>query len=267
MRAFLSHSSADKGLVEKIALILGGSNTELDSLTFEEATVNAQAVQAALKRSSVFVLFASEASVDSPYVNFESLRAEELNARGIIDRILVICIDNISFLKIRETLKHFNVVRTTSSLHAIARLIQHQLLLASTRAQSRHQPFVGRNTEIAEAKDQLIDPARVPIRAIFVSGNAGIGRRTFVRKLYSDVFPYVRSIFPEIELGLLDGYAELFRKLIDVNTPIVAVSEFKTLIETFDRLDEPQKAAEIANNIAMILGHKPIKGIPILGEQ
>ena len=56
MKAFLSHSSRDKNIVEDVAQLLGGANVELDSITFDRGLLNVAAIQQALKRSSLFVL-------------------------------------------------------------------------------------------------------------------------------------------------------------------------------------------------------------------
>lgn len=256
MKAFLAHSSRDKALVERVANALGGANIELDSVSFEQGVLNTQAVQAALKRTSLFILFASRASVHADFATYETLRAEELNARGIVERILIICLDADAFGLLRETLKQFNLVRTTGSFQGIARLIQHQLILADVRMANIRQPFVGRQKELADAKEHLIDPERPPIRSLYVSGTVGIGRRTFAKKLYADVFPYVHSIFPEIEIDRLDGYSELYRKIIDVNTPIIALTELRDVVERFEVLDDDGKAETIAQSINDILTNR-----------
>lgn len=93
MRAFLSHSSKDKGFVEAVAKLLRPGTFELDSETFDAGLVNSDAIISALRRSDLFCLFLSEASVTSSYVNFETLLSVELIAGGGIRRFLAICLD------------------------------------------------------------------------------------------------------------------------------------------------------------------------------
>jgi hypothetical protein len=83
MKAFLSHSSRDKPLVEEVAEHLGTAQVELDSSTFDNGLLNVTAIQGALKRSSIFVLFLTRDALDSSYVRFEALLAQELQAKGI----------------------------------------------------------------------------------------------------------------------------------------------------------------------------------------
>jgi hypothetical protein len=219
MKAFLSHSSRDKGLVEGVAELLGGANVELDSTTFDQGVFNVSAIQQALKRSVLFVLFLSESALGSSAVLFEALSAQEMQARGVIDKILIICLDNESFAKAPEEWKVHNFVRKAVAPQSIARLILSNLIVTRSKAAATSQPFVGRQSEIHDAKEKLIDPKRGVVRAIYVSGNPGIGRRTFARKLYGDVYPSVNPVFAEIYIDKLDGYEEIYRKLLDVACP------------------------------------------------
>ena len=89
MRAFLSHSSRDKAIVEETASHLDAGQVELDSFTLERGLFNVVAIQEALKRSAIFVLFLSADSTASGYVQFEASIAQDLIARKVIDRFLV----------------------------------------------------------------------------------------------------------------------------------------------------------------------------------
>ena len=138
MRAFLSHSSRDKGLVEEVVDHLGVGHVELDSITFEGGLLNVSAIQDSLKRCTIFVLFLTNDAITSGYVRFEALLAQELVAKGVIDRFLVVCIDQGAFSKAVDTWRQFNFVRHISTPQSIARLIQHQLLLVrATKAEYR----------------------------------------------------------------------------------------------------------------------------------
>lgn len=72
MRAFLSHSSKDKGFVEAVTELFRPGTYELDSQTFDAGLVNAEAITAALRRCDLFCLFLSANSVQSSYVDFEA---------------------------------------------------------------------------------------------------------------------------------------------------------------------------------------------------
>lgn len=213
LKAFLSHSSKDKGFVNQVAQIVGGANAHLDSETFEFGLLNSQAIIKALEDSELFVLFVSAQSIDSKIVKFESQIAEDLLSKGLIDRMLFICLDAKAFSEADARWKAYNFVRREASAKSIARLIQSTLMGIRARKGVAEQPFVGRGDELEKAKDRLIDPEKKPPSAIYVSGNTGIGRRTFARKLYKDIFPAVNSIIPELAVDSYDSYDEIYRKI------------------------------------------------------
>ena len=60
LKAFLSHSSAQKTFVEKVAQILGLDNCFLDSKTFESGMQTIDEIIKAIGKSSIFVFFISK---------------------------------------------------------------------------------------------------------------------------------------------------------------------------------------------------------------
>lgn len=251
MKAFLSHSSRDKAIVDRVAEELGLANVELDSETFDRGLLNVTAIQNALRRTSLFVLFLSKDSLASGVVRYEAMLAQELFARGIIERFLVICLDADAFASADENWKTFNFVRKAVAPQSIARLIQHNLLLMSSARAD--QPFVGRATELHDTKEKLVDPLRPRIRGIYVSGYPGIGRRTFSRRLFGDVYPSVISVFPEIFLAELDGYEEIYRKIGEKLAPTSTLSAWRTRIAAFAAEGDAGKEGLIAQLLERLI--------------
>jgi hypothetical protein len=156
MRAFLSHSSKDKGFVERIAEFLRPGTYEIDSHTFDAGLVNSQAIITALQRSDVFCLFLSRESVQSAYVDFETLLGIEFLARGGVRRFLAICLDEDAFAEASRNVKFFNVVRRIDSVDAAAALIQGSLVTGSTFKLLHSHPFLGRRAEMDELERQAL---------------------------------------------------------------------------------------------------------------
>jgi TIR domain len=71
-RAFLSHSSRDKELVEAVAKDLGRQFCIFDKFCFETGDEFIEAIKKGLDESTVFVLFASSNSVKSFWVQLET---------------------------------------------------------------------------------------------------------------------------------------------------------------------------------------------------
>ncbi len=91
-KAFLSHSSVDKKLVEKIASQLG-SKSIIDSKSFEEGMGNLDEIICTLDSSDLFVLFISENSLNSKWVQEEIILAKERFDNNVISKLFPIIID------------------------------------------------------------------------------------------------------------------------------------------------------------------------------
>src|SRR6185437_11648034 len=252
MKAFLSHSSRDKGVVTEVWKELGPANAELDSESFDQGLVNVGAIQEALKRSTLYVLFLSKDALASAAARYEALHAQELIARGVIDRFLVICLDDDAFASAEQEWKAYNFVRKAVGPPSIARLIQHCLLEARAREKGSALPFVGRSQELNAAKERLSNPDGSKVWALYISGLAGIGRKTFAQHLFRDVYPAVLSQFPEVSVEKLDGYEELYRKLSQTLSPFATLSEWRARITGFSVASENGKAnlaAQLLNGL------------------
>ena len=216
MRAFLSHSSTDKGYVEAVGMFLRPGTFELDSQTFEldsqtfdHGAVNSQAIQKALKRCDLFCLFLSSHSVISSYVDFETLLGIEFLASGSISRFLAICLDETAFKQASANAKHFNIVRNILQPDAAARLIEGHLISLAAADSTLHHVFIGREDELKEIGQKITDHSRPPSKALYLSGIFGSGRRTIAKKVYRDYFPHVGQVFPVIGVRPFAGLDEL----------------------------------------------------------
>jgi hypothetical protein len=255
MRAFLSHSSADKGFVEAVAAQLKPGTYELDSRTFEAGQLNAAAISDALSRSSLFCLFLSENSVNSDFVTFETLIAGELFAAGYLKKFVMICIDNVSFEKASKEVKRFNILRKVNNPDSAARIILGALINVRTSERTDH-PFLGRESELSSLEDQLIDPDRPPLKAIFLSGNTGVGRRTIAQKFFSNQFPEVSRAFPRVIVDQFDGVEELHRKFLAAIRPSISMAELLPIVEEFTKSSRPEKSVAVAALISPLVGER-----------
>ncbi|MCW5736984.1 MAG: toll/interleukin-1 receptor domain-containing protein, partial [Enhydrobacter sp.] len=252
MKAFLSHSSRDKGIVCDVFNMLGAANAELDAETFDRGLLNVAAIQEALKRSSLYVLFLSHSAVASGMVRYEALQAQELVARGIMEMFLVVCLDESAFASADENWKGFNFVRKAVSAQSIARLVQSQLAVGQARRKATKQPFVGRFEEQDSVKTAL-SASGPKTAALYISGNVGIGRRTFAKRIFQDRFPAVNQLFPELRVDELDGTLEIYRKLNELITPISTLAAYRARIMGFTIAGEEQRAALIAQLLTRLL--------------
>lgn len=237
MRAFLSHSSQDKPFVESVASLLRPGSFELDSDTFDKGELNAAAIRSALSRSTVFCLFLSKHSAASSYVNYEQKLAEELFAAGKIDGFLIFCIDDGAFELVSSQMRKFNIVRKKMTADAIARKIQGIQISTFESQRQASDPFIGREKVLARLEEDVNDPTKEEVKAIFLSGNFGVGRRSLAKKFFQNNFSHVNSVFPTVEVGELDGAAEIYRNTVSELRPTMTGYELAQIISVYKSSD------------------------------
>jgi hypothetical protein len=256
MRVFLSHSSADKHIVEPVAQQIGLANCTIDSKSFEYGLLNSKLIENNLKQNDLFVLFLSKNSLLSNWVKKEIEIAEKYISEGRMRRFLTICIDDSSLSDAMKIVQNHNAVRKVTSVNQIVRIILTQMISANAELRRSEHIFIGRKNEIEEIQNQIIDPTKENIKSIFISGIAGIGRRSFVRQIYKDVYPSVNRLFPEIFISPNDGSEEIFRKLIEVNTPIESLSDIAKLFENFSKMNNEEKINKLKIEIYNIFKNR-----------
>ena len=93
LKAFLSHSSKQKGYVEVVAKILGKTNIIFDKWTFEEGGKTIEEILQGLSETEVFVYFISNEALNSKWVTTEIDKAYEYLRDGKIKKLYPIIID------------------------------------------------------------------------------------------------------------------------------------------------------------------------------
>lgn len=185
-RAFLSHSSMDKVLVEKIAKSMG-DKCVYDNMTFEPGMPILSEILKGMLQSDVFVLFISENSLESDWVKKEITNAKEMSADDI-KRILPIIIDkNIKHKdsRIPEWLRNSYNLKYIDNETIILSKIYTKLRYFAFIENSSNQKdaFVGRSKlfdQFNSAINSSID--RTPTYIIAYNYLTGIGRRAFMKE-------------------------------------------------------------------------------------
>ncbi|NNH45135.1 toll/interleukin-1 receptor domain-containing protein [Rhizobium laguerreae] len=247
MKVFLSHSSKDKGYVEEVASLLRPGSYELDSETFDAGLINSQAIVKALQRVDLFCLFLSENSVNSAYVEFELLLGLEFIASGKISRFLAICLDDVAFSQASNNAKFFNIVRKNLTPESAARLIEGTLISVKQTDESSFHPFVGRENELKELEDQIVDLGRPAAKGIFISGNYGSGRRSLARNFYQSHYPRSGKVIPGIKIDAFSGIHELYRNILTTLRPTLTARELRERIQAFELASIDEKRRQTAD--------------------
>ncbi|WP_172701012.1 ATP-binding protein, partial [Sphingomonas koreensis] len=145
-----------------------------------------------------------------------------------------------------------NIVRKSLSPEAAARLIQGQLVSASSKTESFFHPFIGRDEELKDLDNQASDHKRPSIKGLYLSGNAGTGRRAVAGAFYANHFPHVGKVFPQIRLSPYDGPEELYRNILSELRPTMTAGELRSRVSSFSLAKPDQKmrmAAQLLNSL------------------
>ncbi|MGE1004518.1 TIR domain-containing protein [Ralstonia pseudosolanacearum] len=210
-KAFVSHSSTDKPLVEEVVQTVSAARWEIDSHTFEEGKYSAGEIAAALGRSDLFVLIASAHSMGSEWVKSELEIAQHLLYAGRLGGVIAFIVDGTQTEELPEWLRMHVFIRTSNPVR-IANLIRSKLVELDTKRGVKPKPYVQRIKLQAEMERRIAD-LRLPIQAIYLSGVDGIGKRAVGTRTLEPLFPGRDITGIEISVADGEGVLEVYRKI------------------------------------------------------
>ncbi len=255
-KAFLSHSSKDKGLIDPIFRQLGAANVQYDAATFEQGGLSASEIFEAIRRTSVFVLFVSKASADSQWVKTELSLAQHYVSAGEISKVMVFLLGDAVTEDLPEWLRMY-VYRRTTSPGVIVNAIRSALLDMALQSNPSLSFFVGRDKEMSVIKDALSSLTDSAPTVLFIGGNDGIGRRTLAKRAISDIHPQLIKMPVEITLADEEGHVELHRALLN-QTENLNLLDATNRLDAFSALPEEDQSASSAQIIETLAAQKQL---------
>ncbi|SEO91370.1 toll/interleukin-1 receptor domain-containing protein [Mucilaginibacter sp. OK283] len=259
-KAFLSHSSSDKPLIEKIATQLGKNNCHYDRFTFEIGKQTLEEIIRALDTTDIFVLFISEKALESKWVKDEISTAKKNIDKGIIERVYPIIIDkNITYqdLRIPKWIrKPYNLQKLDNEvliLRKIKQILREVEYKKNSTIHELSDLFVGRYDLSAEFEKKIINiDNKKPTCIIAYNFFEGMGRRTFlknaliktniVNKLYEpEIIPFdsKESIEDFIyKLNLINPQQSIYKKNLAEETLDNKILIAKSIVELFTQNNE-----------------------------
>lgn len=187
-KAFLSHSSQDKILVEAVAKKLGKNKCVYDTFTFEAGMKTLNEIYKTLEETDLFVLFISNSSLDSKWVQLEIFEAyKKLVEDGKIKRIYPVIIDRTitySDPRIPEWLKKEYNLKMIPSARKIAltitRLLTEILWEEYPYLKDKVNFFSGRN-DLVEKLEMSYQDFEEDTLCFVASGVDKIGRKSLLK--------------------------------------------------------------------------------------
>ena len=223
-KAFLSHSSHDKKrYVEYVANTLG-TRCIYDAYTFEEGMKNYEEIINGLDKSDLFVLFISDHSLNSDWVQKEIINSYDLLKKGNLQRIFPIIIDSkITYkdARIPDWMRNEYNLQYISRPKLAARRIVQRLIEISwdyhPKIKEKQNLFVGRNTEVSQFEERFDSMDMHSPNCVFTCGLHKIGRKSFSKYALkkSNIIKDSYS-FPNISLEIDESVEDFILKIYDL---------------------------------------------------
>lgn len=259
-KVFLSHSSKDKSYVSYIADHIGKDKCVYDTMCFEAGMKNLDEIFREMDKTSIFVVFLSENSLESRWVQKELAIADErLNhdPQKILQIFPIIIDSSINhddpripdFLKVGFESYNLKVITSNIVAYRKIKTLQKKHILENNLAlQKTNNCFYGRDEEIVNFKRAF--DSREGIKVLVASGIMGIGRQSYllqclkqselIEKYYTppvislDVFASIEDVIVKLsEVGFGNYSLETVTSLPDMDGKIDALTSIFKCIQDY----------------------------------
>jgi tetratricopeptide (TPR) repeat protein len=250
MKAFLSHSSANKDFVETVATQLGRQFCVFDKQSFQSGIEFKDSIVKGLNDSSLFVLFASPEALASIWVQFEINEAFYGVVQKKLHRVLVVMLgDSVGISQLPEWLRRSKAITVSSPKHTAREIRLH--LNELFRAE-RHPLLIGRSAEIAQAEQDLLSTQPgVPNRFLVFVGLPQIGRRSIARSVGKNVLGMQTTTELTVESG--DDLRDIAFKLAVEIEPYAGATSLAGIQNEIARLSDHQAVERALRSLRAIV--------------
>lgn len=255
MRCFLSHSSQDKSnYVRHIAAKLG-QRAIIDESSFVAGEITLAEIMRHLDATDLFVLFLSNASLESEWVRKELNTAYEKLSRREIQKILPLIVDPTINHKdkripdwMRESYNLQYIARPTVALRLIEAALRELGYERHPALAARDRLFVGRNDLMAQIEQRFDDFSKKAPFALVASGLDEIGRKTLLQRGFEKANITRDTFIPRIALTQVDGIEGFIRNIADLG--LTATTDTASSIYDMSSSDKQAYAQELVDELA-----------------
>ncbi|MGA2482834.1 MAG: TIR domain-containing protein [Candidatus Acidiferrales bacterium] len=201
MRAFLSHSSANKTVVIAVHNALQKQSTWLDRAEIEWGDPFLEKITEGIASATDFVLFWSSEAAKSEWVRLEINMAfiQLLNRSAI--RLRIVTLDN---TPLPLYLQPFHVFSVATIRDPAKEIVEKLAPLLNAPVRSARSGFVNRHRDIERLEDAVDNQ---DVSAVWLFGFIGIGKSALVREALKRIFEGVDSVTIRVTAGT--GWVEL----------------------------------------------------------
>ncbi len=244
-KAFLSHSSFDKDFVGEVFSKLGAAKAVYDQVTFERNCDLPAQIENGIYNSKIYVLFLSKEALNSGWVKSEIDLAHELKAKWEVNEFLVFQLDATPWSELPSWLSKFVVACPPAPDHVALKILD-RLRVKEDSSISCH----GRADEVKDATISILG-RDTPPSFIYVSGPAGIGRKTFLSAVYESLYPEIAAHKIHITLDPSDDINSIYRKILAYSSNW-RTRDLYDATQAYLALEPEEKIIKLARKVSQI---------------
>jgi len=257
---FLSLSGEDDDFVERVWRHLPEGLAIFYRKSFKNGQKLLEAMESGVEHSSVFVFFASEASIRSCWTGFEIDQARLAAIHRPNFRILVFPLQvDITPTMLPSWMRQYWISNVGWNPKDVARYIRHVVTSQPIASAALSSPPIGRGELLDIATRRwmaAISEFGHPPNIIIFSGIGGIGRRTFARYFLEHALSALPNVLcgPQLHLPQFADVADIYRGLREQIETDFSIERFAHDLDVFSRADPDDRVNEIINCLGYYKG-------------
>ena len=201
MKAFLSHTGADKDLVSIVQRILTQNNAWYDAVDIENGESIPEKINEGLRIATHYVLFWSEKASNAPWVRAE-LNAAFVQMMAGKCKFMIFALDDTRLPELLQPYKYIKVDKTNLDLSAGQIAAE---IMSQSGADIVLSNFINRTSELG----QIEEDARAGYKLIILHGLLGIGKSSLAERAMHWLYPNRSSKIITLDFTSIPGMAEL----------------------------------------------------------
>lgn len=276
IKAFISHSSAQKEFAQELVNTIGRDYCKIDCFDFEPAYKSIDEIFKAIDSCTIFVLLISKEALASSWVQKEIYKAKDKLTSGQLEQFWPYIID--SSLKLDDVpswmakdecfnLKYF--VSPEMLRKDIEQKIRRLIWRENPNIMARETTIIGRSIENEAFEDKRFSNRGRSLRGLIISGRNGVGKDAFAKQcLYKlgkpkEIEPYRISL--DVKEGIenfiiyLNLYCREYSKseLEDILSS-APKEKANIAVKLLNKLYDSQTIVFVEDNMACVLPNREV---------
>lgn len=276
IKAFISHSSAQKKFAVELVNRIGRDYCKIDCFDFEPAYRSIDEIFSAIESCTIFVLLISREALESEWVRKEIAKAKDKLTVGQLDQFWPYIID--TSLTISDVpswmakdecynLKYF--VSPEMLQKDIEQKIRRLIWRENPKIRARETTIIGRSAEMDTFESQLFSNRGRRLRGLIISGREGVGKDAFARQcLYKlekpqEIEPYrisldvkegVENVIIYLNLYCRQYSGEDLERVLSTSPKEKA----RIVVSLLNKLYDSQTIVFVEDNMACVLPNREV---------